>query len=179
MKNFEPVVMTYEKMKAAGLNMEIFSGGGTGTYDIMTQVPGFTDVQVGSYLFMDCQYIEIGGANNETVFDDFAPSLTVMATIINSNYPGRLVTDSGAKALTINKPAAMVIGEPEFKYNAGSDEYGSITFEKSSKAYKVGDKLEVIVPHCDPVVNLYDVMYGIRKDKVESILPILGRGKSQ
>src|SRR5260221_315605 len=127
LKDFEPVVMTYEMMKAAGLNMEIFSGGGTGTYNIMTQVPGFTDLQVGSYLFMDCQYIEIGGAKNETVFDDFAPSLTVMTTIINTNYLGRLITDSGTKALTLNKPNARVISEPGFDYTAGSDEYGTIT----------------------------------------------------
>ena len=179
MKNFEPVVMTYEKMKASGLNLEIFSGGGTGTYDIMTAVKGFTDLQVGSYVFMDCQYIEIGGAKNETVYDDFAPSLTVMTTVINCNYSGRIITDSGTKALTLNKPNAMVLGEPGFDYVAGSDEYGTITFTASNKTYKVGDKLEVIIPHCDPVVNLYDFMYGIRKDKVESILPILARGKSQ
>ncbi len=178
-KTFEPVVMTYEKMKASGLNLEIFSGGGTGTYDMMSAFPGFTDVQVGSYLFMDCQYMEIGGAKNETVFDDFAPSLTVMATVINTNHPGRLTTDSGAKAFTLNQPTGYVIGEPDFRYNAGSDEYGSISFEKSNKTYKVGDKLEVIVPHCDPAINLYDFMYGIRNGKVESILPILGRGKSQ
>jgi D-serine deaminase-like pyridoxal phosphate-dependent protein len=179
LKTFEPVVMTYEKMKKSGLNLEIFSGGGTGTYDIMTAVKGFTDVQVGSYVFMDSQYIVIGGSKNEAVYDDFAPSLTVMTTIINANYPGRLVTDSGTKALTLNKPNAMVIGEPSFDYVAGSDEYGAITFTSSNKTYKVGDKLEVIVPHCDPVVNLYDVMYGIRGDRVESILPILARGKSQ
>jgi D-serine deaminase-like pyridoxal phosphate-dependent protein len=133
MKNFEPVVSTYERMKAAGLNMEIFSGGGTGTYNIMTSIPGFTDVQVGSYLFMDCQYIEIGGAKNEKVYDDFAPSLTVITTIINANYPNRLVTDAGAKSLTINRPNAFVIGEPNFSYSAGSDEYGTITFETASK----------------------------------------------
>jgi D-serine deaminase-like pyridoxal phosphate-dependent protein len=179
LKNFEPVVSTYEMMKAAGLNMEIFSGGGTGTYNIMTGIPGFTDVQVGSYLFMDCQYIEIGGAKNEKEYDDFAPSLTVMTTIINANYPGRLVTDSGSKALTLNRPTAFVIEEPGFAYSAGSDEYGTITFETSSKSYKVGDMLEVIIPHCDPVVNLYDFIYGIRNGKVESILPILARGKSQ
>jgi D-serine deaminase-like pyridoxal phosphate-dependent protein len=179
MENFEPVVKTYDMMKASGLNLEIFSGGGTGTYNMMTQVSGFTDLQVGSYLFMDCQYIGIGGAKNETVFDDFAPSLTVMTTIVNSNYPGRLITDSGTKALTLNKPNAIVIGEPGFDYTAGSDEYGTILFEKSSKSYKVGDQLEVIIPHCDPAVNEYDFMYGIRKDKVESILPILARGKSQ
>lgn len=179
LQNFEPAVMTFEMAKKAGLNVEIFSGGGTGTYNIMTEVPGFTDVQVGSYVFMDCQYIEIGGAKNETVFDDFAPSLTVMTTIINANHPGRLVTDSGSKALTINRPNAFVIGEAGFSYNAGSDEYGTVTFETSTRTYKVGDKLEVIVPHCDPVVNLYDLMYGIRDGKVESILPILARGKSQ
>ncbi len=178
-KNFEPVVETYERMKASGLNMEIFSGGGTGTYNMMSNFPGFTDVQVGSYLFMDRQYMVIGGANNENEFDDFVPSLTVMTTIINTNHPGRLITDSGAKSLTLNRPKAMVIGEPGFIYSAGSDEYGTITFKESSRSYKVGDKLEVIIPHCDPVVNLYDVMYGIRNDKVESVLPILARGKSQ
>ena len=179
LKNFEPAVMTCELVKKAGINVEIFSGGGTGTYNIMTEVPGFTDVQVGSYLFMDCQYIEIGGAKNETEFDDFAPSLTVMSTIINANHPGRLVTDSGSKSLTINRPNPFVIGEPGFSYDAGSDEYGTATFESASKTYKVGDRLELIVPHCDPVVNLYDFMYGIRKNKVESVLPILARGKSQ
>ncbi len=179
LKNMEPIVKTYEMMKTAGLNMEIFSGGSTGTYDMMQEVPGFTDVQVGSYLFMDRQYIEIGGAKNEKVFDDFAPSLTVMTTIINMNYPKRIITDSGSKALTLNQPPAIVIGEPDFVYSAGSDEYGTITFDHSNKSYKVGDKLEVIVPHCDPAVNEYDFMYGTRKDKVVSILPILGRGKSQ
>ena len=179
LKTFEPVSATFEMMKTSGLNMEIFSGGGTGTYDIMTEVPGFTDVQVGSYLFMDRQYMEIGGAKNDTIFDDFAPSLTVMTTIVNANHPNRLITDSGSKSLTLNKPNAWVIGEPDFVYAAGSDEYGTITFEESLKSYKVGDKLEVITPHCDPVVNLYDNMYGIRNDKVEAIFPILARGKSQ
>lgn len=179
LKTLEPVVKTYEMMKAAGLNMEIFSGGGTGTYDMLTEVPGFTDVQVGSYLFMDRQYIEIGGAKNEKIFDDFAPSLTVLATIVNNYHPGRLTTDSGSKAFTLNKPNPGVIGEPDFNYNAGSDEYGTITYEKSSKSYKVGDKLEMIVPHCDPIVNLYDNIYGIRNGKVEKVLAVLARGKSQ
>lgn len=179
LKTYEPIVRTYEMMMAAGLNMEIFSGGGTGTYDIMSVVPGFTDVQVGSYVFMDRQYIEIGGANNEKVFDDFEPSLTVMATVVNNYHAGRLTTDSGSKAFTINQPAPLVLGEPDFNYLAAADEYGIITFEKSNKTYSVGDKLEIIPPHCDPIVNLYDVIYGVRKERVESVIEVLGRGKSQ
>jgi D-serine deaminase-like pyridoxal phosphate-dependent protein len=166
-------------MKAAGLNTEIFSGGGTGTYSVQHLTPGFTDVQVGSYIFMDMQYLAIGSEDGEPVYKDFAPSLTVLATIVNNRFPGRLTTDAGAKALTLNTPRAGVIGEPGMDYNAGSDEFGVITFKEASKEYKIGDRLELIVPHCDPVVNLYDVLYGTRKDMVEVVWPITARGKSQ
>ncbi|WP_339925923.1 DSD1 family PLP-dependent enzyme [uncultured Cyclobacterium sp.] len=178
-KTFEPVSETYSMMDQSGLNMEIFSGAGTGTYNMMADVPGFTDVQVGSYLFMDTQYMAIGSEGNEALYDDFDPSLTVLASVINSNHPNRLITDAGAKSLTINKPSGIVIGEPNFSYNAGSDEYGTVTYETANKRYNTGDLLEIIVPHCDPAVNLYDRIYGIRKGKVESILPIMARGHSR
>jgi D-serine deaminase-like pyridoxal phosphate-dependent protein len=179
LKRFEPSVDVFEAMKKSGLNTGIFSGGGSGTYNIVTKVPGFTDVQAGSYIFMDAQYLEIGGVENEETFTDFTPSLTVIATVLNNYFPNRLTTDAGAKALTLNQPPAIVIGEPGFKYNAGSDEFGSIQFEKANKAYQVGDRLELIVPHCDPAVNEYDVIYGTRKDKVEVVWPITARGHSQ
>jgi len=179
LKNYEPSVETFDRMKRSGLNTEIFSGGGTGTYNIMTKVPGFTDLQVGSYIFMDAQYLEIGGETNDEVFTDFAPSLTVMTTVLNTYFPGRLTTDAGAKALTLNKPDAIVIGEKGFSYNAGSDEFGAIRYETANKTYMVGDKLELIVPHCDPAVNEYDQIYGTRKDRVEVVWPIAARGHSQ
>lgn len=170
---------TREAMKKAGLNTEIFSGGGTGTYSVQHLTNGFTDVQVGSYIFMDMQYLAIGSENGDAVYKDFQPSLTVVATILNNRFPGRLTTDAGAKALTLNTPRAGVIGEPGMDYNAGSDEFGVITFKEASKSYRIGDRLEMIVPHCDPVVNLYDHIYGIRKDRVEAVWPITARGKSQ
>jgi D-serine deaminase-like pyridoxal phosphate-dependent protein len=179
LKRFEPSVGTFDAMKRSGLNTEIFSGGGTGTYNIMTKVPGVTDVQVGSYIFMDAQYLEIGGEENEELYTDFAPSLTVMTTVLNNYFPNRLTTDAGQKALTLNKPDPIVIGEKGFTYTAGSDEFGSIQYQTSSKAYAVGDKLELIVPHCDPAVNEYDQIYGTRKDRVEVVWPISARGHSQ
>jgi 3-hydroxy-D-aspartate aldolase len=176
----QPNAEAFEAMKKAGLNVEIFSGGGTGTYNIMPSVPGFTDVQVGSYLFMDMQYLAIGSENGDAVYTDFVPSLTVLTTVLNNRFQDRLTTDAGAKALTLNTPTAGVIGEPGMEYNAGSDEFGGIRFTSPpTKAYKIGDLLEVIVPHCDPVVNEYDQMYGIRNEKVEVVWPITARGKSQ
>ena len=176
---YTPSLETYEAMRKSGLNTEVFSGGGSGTYNIMHKVPGFTDVQAGSYIFMDAQYLEIGGESDDKVYTDFAPSLTVMTTVLNTYFPKRLTTDAGAKALTLNKPDAIVIGEEGFSYNAGSDEFGAIRYETSTKTYKAGDKLELIVPHCDPAVNEYDVMYATRNDHVEAVWQIAARGHSQ
>jgi D-serine deaminase-like pyridoxal phosphate-dependent protein len=179
LSRFEPSVQTYERMKKSGLNTEIFSGGGTGTYNIVAEVPGVTDVQVGSYIFMDRQYLEIGGATNDARFEDFEVSLTVMATVLKSSFAGRLTTDAGSKALTTCEPRPMVVGEPGFAYDASSDEFGMIQFDRANVKYSVGDRIEVVVPHCDPVVNLYDHMYATRKDRVEAAWPITARGCSQ
>jgi D-serine deaminase-like pyridoxal phosphate-dependent protein len=178
--NIEPNIRVREAMHKAGLSTEIFSGGGTGTYNLQHLVPGFTDVQVGSYVFMDMQYLAIGGEDGNPVYTDFESSLTVLGTVLNNRFPGRLTTDAGAKALTLNVPHAGVVGEPGADYNAGSDEFGVITFTGGpAKSYKIGDRIEMIVPHCDPVVNLYDVMYGIRNDRVEKVIAVTARGRSQ
>lgn len=178
--NIQANAETWEAMKKAGLDSGIFSGGGTGTYNLQHLVPGFSDVQVGSYVFMDMQYLAIGSEDGNPVYADFASSLTVVGTVLNNRFPGRLTTDAGAKALTLNVPRAGVVGEPGADYAATSDEFGVITFKGDpARSYKMGDRIEMIVPHCDPVVNLYDVMYGIRKDRVEKIIPVTARGKSQ
>ena len=176
---FGPSLETFERFKRSGLSTEIFSGGGTGTYNILPRARGVTDVQVGSYVFMDCQYLEIGGETNDEVYNDFVPSLTVVTTVLNTYFPKSITTDAGAKALTLNRPGPWVVGERDFTYNAGSDEFGVIRYETAQRSYAVGDKLELIVPHCDPVVNEYDQLYAIRKDRVEAVWPISARGRSQ
>lgn len=165
-------------MRRSGLNTEIFSGGGTGTYNIDHETAGLTDVQVGSYVFMDAQYLAIGGQSDDAVYADFDPSLTILTTVVNAQYEGRATTDAGAKACSINRPWAIVKGETGMSYTSGSDEFGSIRYEDASRTYAVGDRLELIVSHCDPVVNLYDRMYAIRNDRVEAVWEIAARGMS-
>ena len=177
--NLEAAADTADRMKRSGLDTGIFSGGGTGTYNIDHETPGMTDVQVGSYVFMDAQYLGIGGEEDDEVYSDFAPALTVLTTVLNDQYEGRATTDAGAKANTINRPWPIVAGETGMSYTSGSDEFGTIRYEENaSRTYRVGDKLELIVSHCDPVVNLYDQLYGVRGDRVEVVWPIAGRGMS-
>jgi D-serine deaminase-like pyridoxal phosphate-dependent protein len=170
---------TFDLFNGSGLSTEIFSGGGTGSYNIDHATRGLTDVQVGSYVFMDAQYIDIGGESDEEVYSDFAPSLTILTTVLNDQYAGRCTTDAGAKACTINQPWPRVKGETGMSYTSGSDEFGTLRYENNaSRTYKVGDKLELIVSHCDPVVNLYNQMVAIRNDRVEAVWPIAARGMS-
>lgn len=174
-----PAAETFELLQQAGLRTDIFSGGGTGTYNIDHETNGLTDVQVGSYVFMDAQYLEIGGEQDDAVYSDFEPSLTILATVLNDQYAGRATSDAGAKACTINRPWPIVKGETDISYTSGSDEFGTIRYgDNASRTYRVGDKLELIVSHCDPVVNLYDHLYAIRNDRVEAIWRVAGRGMS-
>ena len=177
--SLEAAAETAVQMTRAGLDTGIFSGGGTGTYNIDHETSGLTDVQVGSYVFMDAQYLAIGGAEDPEVYTDFEPALTVLTTVLNAQYEGRATTDAGAKANTINRPWPIVAGETGMTYTAGSDEFGTIRYEAdASRVYAVGDTLKLIVSHCDPVVNLYDQLYGVRGDTVEVVWPIAARGKS-
>ena len=170
---------TFDLFNSSGLSTEIFSGGGTGSYNIDHETRGLTDVQVGSYVFMDAQYMDIGGADNDELYADFVPSLTIMTTVLNDQYPGRCTTDAGAKACTINRPWPRVKGEIGMSYTSGSDEFGTLRYEEEpSRTYKVGDKIELIVSHCDPVVNLYNNLYAVRGERVEAIWPIAARGMS-
>ena len=170
---------TYGLFNSSGLSTEIFSGGGTGTYNIDHETRGLTDIQVGSYVFMDAQYIDIGGESNDEIYSDFQPALTILTTVLNDQYKGRATTDAGAKACTINRPWSRIKGETGISYSSGSDEFGTIRYESNaSRIYKVGDTVELIVSHCDPVVNLYNQMYAIRNDKVEAVWQISARGMS-
>ncbi len=172
-------VETKHLMEKAGYEVGILSGGGTGTFDIDCDIPEFTDMQLGSYPFMDVQYRAIGDVDGP-VFDSFEPSLFVLVTAISQPVPEQLITvDGGYKAFATDSVT------PEFRdvtgvtYHWGGDEHGICQLQNPSRPIKLGDKLPMIVSHCDPTVNLYDVFHPYRNGKVEELWPIAARGHSQ
>jgi D-serine deaminase-like pyridoxal phosphate-dependent protein len=175
-KMMTPVLETFARLKKMGLPMEIMSGGSTGTYNIDTELEGMTELQVGSYVFMDVDYRAIGGRSG-AVYEDFAPSLSVMATVISRNYPDRATTDAGIKAFATDR----VKFQPEIKgatgvtLSYGGDEHGVLIFNNPSRDFNIGDRVEFIVPHCDPNVNLYDRIYCVRGEKVVDVWRTVGR----
>ena len=163
-------------LEKAGFDAQILSGGSTGTYNIDTAIDGMTELQVGSYVFMDVDYRRIGGRGGNAVYTDFQPSLTVLATVVSATHAGRVTIDAGTKAVdttTTQRPEAK--NWPGLTYTKAGDEFGALTSEAGGKLPALGDRLEFIVPHCDPSVNLYDRLYACRGDKVEAIWPIAAR----
>ena len=164
-KVMTPVIETFQQLQKAGLPMEIMSGGSTGTYNIDCELGGMTELQTGSYVFMDVEYRAIGGKSG-AVYEDFAPSLTVMATVISKSYDDHATTDAGIKAFASDKPKHLpeIKGATGVTLGYGGDEHGILMFSSNgpSREFKIGDRVEFIVPHCDPNVNLYDRIYCVR-----------------
>jgi D-serine deaminase-like pyridoxal phosphate-dependent protein len=164
-------------LSKAGFDAQILSGGSTGTYNIDSAVEGVTELQVGSYVFMDVDYRRIGGQNGNATYSDFQPSLTILATVVSATHAGRVTIDAGTKAVdttTANLPQAKNF--PGLTYAKAGDEFGALTpSEPGGKLPALGERLELIVPHCDPSVNLYDRLYACRGETVEFIWPVTAR----
>jgi len=169
-------VETRRLLERAGFAASILSGGSTGTYNIDSTIDGMTELQVGSYVFMDVDYRRIGGSDGQAVYSDFQPSLTVLTTVISATHADRVTVDAGTKALdttTTNRPEAK--NWTGLAYTKAGDEFGALTSENGGKLPSIGERLEFIVPHCDPSVNLYDRLYACRGERVEAVWPVVGR----
>jgi 3-hydroxy-D-aspartate aldolase len=173
----ERAVAARKAVEKAGFAVGILTVGGTGTYNIDTEVPEVTEIQPGSFIFMDSHYSSIGGPNNAE-FTDFGNSLSVLTTIISHPSKGRAITDGGNKALSTDESMPVPKGLTGIAYWPGGDEYGIISLKKPNRELNVGDKVEFIPGHCDTTVNLYSFFFGIRKGTVEAVWPIPGRGRT-
>ena len=164
-----------------GLPAEIFTGAGTGTFEIDCRIPELTDMQVGSYTVMDAEYLSIGSSQDPSRFNRFPPALTLLTTVISVNRPDFVTVDAGLKALYHHGGTPTVLNAPGsgFQYEWFGDEQGKIVIPASSSKPSLGDVLELVVSHCDPTINLFDAFYVTRKGFVTDIWPIDLRGKSQ
>jgi D-serine deaminase-like pyridoxal phosphate-dependent protein len=90
------LVDTRKYIEEAGLKVEIVSGSGTYTYKYATQFNGITEVQAGTYLFMDTAFRESG-------VTEFELTLTVLATVISRSeregVQNLAIIDMGRKAM--------------------------------------------------------------------------------
>lgn len=166
-----PVVETANMCRQAGLNVKLVTGGSTGTYNIDKEV-GLTELQAGSYIFMDTAYMYVGNKGGEREYSDFATSLTVQTTVVSANHPNQVTIDCGNKAML--RPTDEVKGRPEISVENQGAEYGILKW-KEGDGLKLGQRVELYCTNLDTSTNVYDRYYVTEGDRVVDVWPIMGR----
>jgi D-serine deaminase-like pyridoxal phosphate-dependent protein len=150
-----------DALSRAGLAPEIVSAGGTGTYDIAGNWPGVTEVQAGSYVFMDGAY--------RFVRPDLGRSaLTLLATVV-ARHGEWAIIDAGMKSLT-NEFGAPRGKDLPVKVARLSEEHGHV--EAGNLEIAPGAKIEIVPSHGDTTINLHSEYYVCRGDEVVATWPI-------
>ncbi|TPG20550.1 DSD1 family PLP-dependent enzyme [Sphingomonas koreensis] len=162
----------------AGFAPGIVTGSGTGTHAIDLDLGVFTELQVGSYVFMDRQYLDCdltgGGA------PPFETALFIDTRVVSANGPGMATLDAGFKAMaTDGGPPKIVGGADGATFMFMGDEHGAIIGPAADTRHAIGDAITLAAPHCDPTVNLYDSYHVVDGDTLIDIWPVSARGRSR
>jgi len=173
----ERVVAGRTALEKAGFAVRMVSVGGTGTYNIDADYPGVTEIQPGSYIFMDAHYVKIGGRDNPQTYE-FGSALSVLTTVISRAVSARAIVDAGGKALSTDESVPEPIDLTGATYGVAGDEYGALRLDNPSRELKVGDQVRIMPGHCDTTVNLHNVFFAVRNGTVEHVWPIDGRGRT-
>jgi len=161
----ERLLAVVDHLAADGFESPVVSAGGTGTYDITGANPRVTEIQAGSYIFMD--------AFHGSLVPDFAVSLTVAATVL-SRHGGLVVLDAGRKAvgadltmpcLAAHEGELVFLHEEHSGFNVGED-----------AALCVGDTVELVTGYGPTTVNMYEVYHVISNGVVVDLWPVEARG---
>lgn len=170
----DAIEATLAMLESRGLEADVVTGSGTGTVEFETASGVYTEVQPGSYIFMDADYGRNLDASGEPVHV-FQQSLFVLSTVMSRAHPGRAVLDAGLKAHSVDSGMPLVADVPGATYTRASDEHGVVELDGPG-ALALGQKIRLIPGHCDPTVNLYDWLVCVRNGCVEDLWPITARG---
>jgi len=166
---------TVEQLRQQGLDCPIVGGAGTGTFELESHSGVYTEMQAGSYVFMDADYarnLDAAGAPIAT----FRHSLFVLATVMSVPLKHVAVLDAGHKAVSVDSGLPLVWQRPDTRYVGASDEHGKLEVAPETTAPKLGEKLRLVPGHCDPTVDRYDWYVGVRGGRVECLWPVSARG---
>ncbi|MBW3539146.1 MAG: DSD1 family PLP-dependent enzyme [Planctomycetes bacterium] len=162
-----------DALRESGLNCDIVSAGGTGSYQITADCEGITELQAGGGIFADPMYQLQCGVTGL----DYA--LTVLTTVVSRPTLERAILDAGRKTLNPDHQMPLVKDQPDAVPVRFSAEHGELRLGPRAQDLKIGDKLELIVGYADFTTVLHDEFYGFRQNRLDVVWPILGRGKIQ
>ena len=172
--------MTCQLLKAQGMAPALVTGAGTGSFALEAASGVYGELQAGSFLFMDADYAQ---NERELAQPQFEHALFVKTQVV-SVHSGHAVCDAGHKSHAIDTGMPKVHAfdaESALDYFNGGDEHGILRpAEGTARLPHLGKVLWLIPGHCDPTVNLHNVMIGVsgglQNGTVERIIKVDARG---
>lgn len=166
-----------EGLKAEGIECELVSGGGTGSYYFEADSGVYNELQCGSYAFMDADYGRILDKDGNRIDQgEWKNAFFILTQVMSHAKADKAICDAGLKAQSIDSGLPFIFGRDDVEYIKCSDEHGVIS--DPDGVLKVGEKLRLVPGHCDPTANVHDWYVGVRGGKVESLWPVSARGKA-
>jgi D-serine deaminase-like pyridoxal phosphate-dependent protein len=162
-----------EAIEAAGLPCRIVSAGGTGSYQITSELPGVTELQAGGGVFACRYYTEL------CKVEGHRPAIAVLATVVGRPAPDLAVLDVGHKAVSEFRAAPVLRDHPDCRIVGLSAEHAKVEVGRDAASLRIGDKVAVTPGYSDFTFVLHDRVIGHRDGRVESVWELLGRGKLQ
>jgi 3-hydroxy-D-aspartate aldolase len=168
-----------DALTRAGHAPEIVTGGGTGTHRIDLDLGVFTELQTGSYVFMDKQYIDCDLTGEGA--PPFETSLAIDTRVVSANHSMLVTIDAGFKSLSSDGGVATVQrGAPaDTGFAFMGDEHSALIGAGIGERLRPGDAVTLTVPHCDPTVNLYDTYHVVRGETLVDLWPVSARGRAR
>lgn len=158
-------------------DIRLVTGGGTGTFAADAAQGRLTEIQPGSFAFMDREYRDALG---EDVDGDFEQSLTIHTTVVSDNQPNWVTLDGGFKAFSTDGPAPIPwssrLGDCAFVFFG--DEH-ALLGRAIETPLRRGDRVAFVPGHVDPTLDRYDILHLVQGDRLVDIVPIEARGASQ
>lgn len=171
------VTEAVEALKAVGLEPELVSGGGTGSYYFESTSGVYNELQCGSYAFMDADYGRIHDKDGRRIDQgEWENALFILTSVMSHAKPDLAVVDAGLKAQSVDSGLPFVHGRDDVRYVKCSDEHGVV--EDPDGVLRINEKLRLVPGHCDPTCNVHDWYVGVRGGKVETLWPVSARGKA-
>jgi D-serine deaminase-like pyridoxal phosphate-dependent protein len=163
---------TVALLRSAGFGMDVVTTGGTGTAEICARHPGITEVQPGSFVFMDSSYGK--------TCPEYESALTILSSVLSRPRSNEAVIDAGLKSLSTDSGFAEPKLGPGVSYRPAGDEHGIVAWSAAfGRDLELGERIELIPSHIDTTVNLHDDYVAHRDGRVEAIWPVAARGKVQ
>jgi 3-hydroxy-D-aspartate aldolase len=171
------VAAIVQRLESQGIKVPVVTGAGTGTFDLDPEARVFTELQVGSYVFMDVDYNRALSEGRNAL--PFETSLFVQTAVVSTNAPEWVTCDAGLKCFATEGPKPEIArGAPAgATYTWFGDEHGKLILPPGAPRPEIGTKIECVTPHDDPTVNLHDFYHVVRGDTLVDIWPVDARGK--